>query len=97
VSFPVTYSTLSTNALSAWLDANYSPGTVAACRFLHRGLNDSYLVEAERGRYVLRVYRAGWRTAEEIAYETAVLEHLARKGVPVASPLRARCSRTAVS
>ncbi len=90
MSFPVTYSTLSTNALSAWLDANYSPGTVAACRFLHRGLNDTYLVEAERGRYVLRVYRAGWRTAEEIAYETAVLEHLARKGVPVASPLRRR-------
>lgn len=90
VPFPVTYSTLSTEALAAWLDAAYEIGAVAACRFLHRGLNDSFLVEADRGSYVLRVYRAGWRTADEIAYEIAVLEHLGRKRVPAALPVRRR-------
>ncbi|HKX08095.1 MAG TPA: phosphotransferase [Stellaceae bacterium] len=87
---PVTYSTLSTEALAAWLEAGYEIGAVAACRFLHRGLNDSYLVETARGRYVLRVYRVDWRTADEIAYEMAVLEHLGRKRVPVALPVRRR-------
>ena len=88
--FPVTYSTLSTAALATWLEAHYQLGAVTACRFLHRGLNDSYLVEAARGRYVLRVYRADWRTADEIGYEIAVLEHLGRKGVAVALPARGR-------
>ncbi len=87
---PVTYSTLSTDALAAWLEAGYALGPVSACHLLHRGLNDSYLVEAARQRYVLRVYRAGWRTAEEVAYEAAVLEHLGRKTVPVALPVRRR-------
>jgi len=88
--FPVTYSTLSAEALAAWLEASYELGAVTACRLLHRGLNDSYLVEAARGRHVLRVYRAGWRTADEIAYEVAALEHLGRKGVAVALPVRRR-------
>jgi len=88
--FPATYSTLSAEALAAWLEASYEFGTVTACRLLHRGLNDSYLVEAARGRHVLRVYRAGWRTTEEIAYEVAALEHLGAKGVPVALPMRRR-------
>jgi Ser/Thr protein kinase RdoA (MazF antagonist) len=88
--FPVTYSTLSTDALAAWLEASYELGTVTACRLLHRGLNDSYLVESTRGRHVLRVYRAGWRTAEEIAYEMAALEYLGGKGVAVALPVRRR-------
>ena len=88
--FPVSYSTLSINALAARLETDYELGAVTACRLLHRGLNDSYLVEAPRGRHVLRVYRAGWRTADEIAYEIAVLEHLGRKGVAVALPVRRR-------
>src|SRR5215472_5935387 len=88
--FPVTYSTIATDALAAWLESSYELGAVAACQFLHRGLNDSYLVEAAHARYVLRVYRAGWRSADEIAYEIAALEHLGRKGVAVALPLRQR-------
>jgi Ser/Thr protein kinase RdoA (MazF antagonist) len=88
--FPVTYSTLSAEALADWLEAHYELGAVTACRLLHRGLNDSFLVEAARGRHVLRVYRAGWRTADEIAYEVAALEHLGRKGVAVALPVRRR-------
>ena len=83
----VTYSTLSTDALADWLAADYELGAVTACRFLHRGLNDSYLIEAARGRFVLRVYRAGWRSADEIAYEVAVLAHLGAKAVPVALPV----------
>src|SRR5215468_4279338 len=88
--FPVTYTTLSAAALMAWLEGAYELGVVAACCLLHRGLNDSFLVEAARGRYVLRIYRAGWRTADEIAYEMAVLGHLGKKGVGVALPVPRR-------
>jgi len=88
--FPVTYSTLAADALAASLETAYELGAVTACQLLHRGLNDSYLVEAERGRHVLRVYRAGWRTADEIAYEMAALEHLGGKSVAVSLPVRRR-------
>jgi Ser/Thr protein kinase RdoA (MazF antagonist) len=90
MSFPVTYSTLSTDALVARLASAYAIDPIVRCRFLHRGLNDSYLVETAHSRYVLRVYRKGWRTEEEIAYEVAVLEHLGAKGVPVARPVPRR-------
>src|SRR5207248_3093699 len=86
----VSYSTLATEALSVWLETGYRIGAVAACRLLHRGLNDSYLVETACGRYVLRVYRAGWRTPDEIAYEIAALEHLGAKGIAVALPVSRR-------
>jgi Ser/Thr protein kinase RdoA (MazF antagonist) len=90
VSFPVTYSTLATEALTAWLQDAYELGLVESCRFLHRGLNDSYVVDGSHGRHVLRVYRADWRSANEIAYEVGALEHLGAKGISVALPVRRR-------
>ena len=88
--FRVSYSTLATEALSVWLETGYRIGAVAACRLLHRGLNDSYLVETAGGRYVLRVYRSGWRSPDEIAYEIAALEHLGAKGIALALPVSRR-------
>jgi Ser/Thr protein kinase RdoA (MazF antagonist) len=52
----------------------------------HNGVTESYLVESDRGRHFLRLYRAGWRTDAEVAYELDALAHLAGKGVPAAAP-----------
>jgi hypothetical protein len=38
-----------------------------ACKFFHRGVNDTYLVSSPSGRFVFRVYRASWRQQEAVA------------------------------
>jgi Ser/Thr protein kinase RdoA (MazF antagonist) len=85
--FPATYTTLSAAALRAWLGRAYALGDVATVELFHRGLNDTYLVGAALGRYVLRVYRHGWRSRDAIAYELDALRHLAASGVAVALPI----------
>jgi Ser/Thr protein kinase RdoA (MazF antagonist) len=58
---------------------------------LYIGVNDTYLVNtAGATRYVLRVYRAGWRTLENILFELDALLHLNRCGVPVSIPIPLR-------
>jgi Ser/Thr protein kinase RdoA (MazF antagonist) len=86
---PVYYSTLAAEALADEIATAYDIGSDLRCVFLQRGLNDTYLVASEGDRWVARVYRAGWRSPSEIAWELELLEHLAGRGVPVSLPIRA--------
>ncbi len=91
--FPVTHAILSAEALLEQVLPAYDLGRPLLCRFLQPGVNDSYLVQTETLRAVLRVYRAGWRTAAEIQDELDALLHLHRKGVAVSIPLARRDGR----
>ncbi len=75
-------------ARAVWSHYNLPAPTV--CGPTQVGLNDHHLITTPQGQYVLRVYRAGWRTEEDIAYEVAVLNHLAARGVPACAPLPRR-------
>jgi Ser/Thr protein kinase RdoA (MazF antagonist) len=85
--FPIIHSTLSADALLAYAQQHYDIGKLTACLLLSPGLNDTYLLRGEGQQYILRVYRAAWRTREDILYEMDMLLHLHYKGVPVAYPL----------
>ena len=87
---PVAHSVPTIASISALIAETYDVGPIRQCRFLTRGLNDTYGLVGETARYVLRCYRAGWRRPDDIAYELDVLLHLARKGVPVAVPIARR-------
>ena len=50
-------------------------------------MNDTYLMLTNYEKYVLRVYRHGLHLLEHILFEIDALNHLARKGIPVAAPL----------
>ena len=69
-------------------DYPFAPPT--ACRLLKDGFNTHYLIATPTGDYVLRIYREGWRTPDDIAYELAVLTHLEACGVPVCGPIARR-------
>jgi Ser/Thr protein kinase RdoA (MazF antagonist) len=69
---------------------HYALPAPAVCGPTQVGLNDHHLVTTAEGQYVLRVYRRGWRTADDIAYELAVLLHLAARGVSVCAPIAGR-------
>jgi Ser/Thr protein kinase RdoA (MazF antagonist) len=84
----VTNSMLSVDALKRIVTSSYDLGNILEIRFLQFGLNDTYLVKtATPEKFILRVYRHGWRSASDVAYELDVLNHLNRKGVPVSVPI----------
>lgn len=86
--FPVTNSTLSPIALAKQTQSDYDVEQIEGCRLLHIGLNDTYILNCVDGKpYVMRIYRRGWRTCEDVMYEIDVLLHLKGKGVQVSVPL----------
>jgi Ser/Thr protein kinase RdoA (MazF antagonist) len=88
--FPAVYSLLSTAALASRVLGAYPLAEPVTCRLLYVGVNDTYLVDTGDDRYVLRVYRAGWRTRAEIEYELDLIAHLDREGIAVARPVARR-------
>jgi Ser/Thr protein kinase RdoA (MazF antagonist) len=84
--FPVTYSILSTDSLADEVTDAYALQPPVRCELLRPGLNDTFLVTAAGDRSILRVYRAGWRSPEEVAWELDLLAHLATKGIAVSQP-----------
>ena len=86
--FPANDSNLKADALVQRVLVHYPIGKIARCRFHRLGLNDTYKIETSDDKsYFLRVYRAGWRTREEIETELRVLRHLARCNVSVSVPV----------
>ncbi len=88
--FPATHSILSTSALMSYVQERYDIGDPIECKFFNLGLNDTYLLRTRSDKYILRVYRVGWRTLSDILYELDVLLHLHRKNIPVSFPLPMR-------
>lgn len=86
--FPVDASIVSARALLVRVLPKYRLRGPLSCRFLHRGLNDTYTVQAGASTYYLRVYRYGWRRKSEIDAEVDMLNHLARQRQPVSHPVQ---------
>ncbi|HEX6819894.1 MAG TPA: homoserine kinase [Ktedonobacterales bacterium] len=84
---PAIHTILSANALIERVLARYQLPEPITCRLFFSGLNDTYLVEAGRERYVLRVYRTGGRSIEAIRYELDLLRFLSAKGANVSAPI----------
>lgn len=85
--FPVTHSILSALDLLSDITSNYAIGTPLVCKLWKVGLSDTYVVRTADERYILRVYRVGWRLLSEILYELDLLTHLGHKGLPVSTPI----------
>lgn len=85
---PVIHSIPSGDALITTVLPNYPIGKAHTCLLYKRGLNDTYLVETERKRYILRIYRKGWRTKEEIDFELDLLAFLHSINQPIAYPIQ---------
>jgi Ser/Thr protein kinase RdoA (MazF antagonist) len=86
---PVASSLFTPAALLRWANARLTGGPFTGCRLWRSGMNDTYLLQAGAQRSLLRVYRAGWRSDDDIGYELDLLRWLARAGIAVAQPLTA--------
>lgn len=84
--FPATYSTLCPIALSSLISEKYEAGNVH-CKFLVRGVGDTYLVESFETRFILRVYRSSHRSLPQIKEEVKLLQELKKANVSVSYPI----------
>jgi Ser/Thr protein kinase RdoA (MazF antagonist) len=87
--FPTQYSTLSASALAAHVSAEYGLPDLRG-RYLLRGVSDTYLLENEQTKYILKVYRAAHRSQTQLAGEVELLTYLQARGARVAAPLSAQ-------
>lgn len=86
--FPAVYSLVSSDTLRDFVNQNYDVGRVTRCKLLTKGLNDTYRVDTEENRFILRVYRTAWRSQADICYELDALDFLFQNDVTVSAPLR---------
>jgi Ser/Thr protein kinase RdoA (MazF antagonist) len=94
--FPATYSTLCPLALAAFISEKYPLGNVQ-CKFLVRGVGDTYLVITPETRFILRVYRATHRSLPQIKEEVQLLQALKQAGVSVSYPIAAIAGETIIT
>jgi Ser/Thr protein kinase RdoA (MazF antagonist) len=86
--FPAQYSTLSAIALKNYIGVAYGLQLIS-CRFLLRGVSDTYIIEAIDAKYVLKIYREQHRPHDEIQAEVELLNLLKNGGASVAYPITA--------
>ncbi len=77
-------------SLIAWLQGCYALGSIHSCRLIRMGLNDTYAVRSDRAKYIVRLYRACWRSLPEVAAELEVLIWLQTRNFPIAAPIADR-------
>jgi Ser/Thr protein kinase RdoA (MazF antagonist) len=89
-SFPVVHSVLDPAALCAEVAAQYSLGVPSTCILLRSWINEVYELRIHTQRFILKVFRRGWRSPAEVEYEVALMRHLEAHGLRVAPPLARR-------
>lgn len=85
--FPVSNSNLSAPHLAFFLHSHYGLSADTKCRIMRAGINDTYSVLGESGKYVFRVYSLGWRSETEILEEIRLLNMLRENGISVSYPV----------
>ncbi len=76
------------DVVAALVTRRYDVGPVTDVRQIRVWTNAVYEIRTTSGRYVLKCYRPGWRTREEIGWEVDLLDHLDRNGVRVTPAIR---------
>lgn len=85
--FPVSNSTLSSTHLAHFLEKVYDIGSNPCCHLLKTGINHTYQIDSEKGKFVFRVYSVNWRTDKEIEEEIRLLRILNSRNVTVSFPI----------
>jgi Ser/Thr protein kinase RdoA (MazF antagonist) len=81
------YARFSDEAIRERVIAAYRLGEDTACRYYVQGFHDNYLVQTPANKFILRLFRHGARSMDEIRFELELLAFLHGKSLPVAQPL----------
>jgi Ser/Thr protein kinase RdoA (MazF antagonist) len=83
----VYHSIIDSDSLQAWLGQHYAWPVIDRCRLLRLGLNDTYEVSCPDQTFIVRIYRAAWRSISEVRAEMEALAWLKAQQLPIAAPL----------
>lgn len=84
---PTVHSLIDPHALERLAGEAFGLHASAPLFLIQTGLNDHYALSTSHGDFVMRVYRRGWRTRDDVVWELELVNHLAQCGAPVAAPL----------
>lgn len=87
---PVMASVPDSDFLARWVRDRWRIRTLPRCSFWQNGVNLTYVVEDRTQKYILRIYRPGWRTPRQIDFELDQLRYLGGRGIPVSLPVLSR-------
>lgn len=90
----VYHSIIDAHSLQTWLGQQYDWPSIDCCRLLRLGLNDTYEVRCQDQTYIVRIYRAAWRSVSEVRAEIDVLAWLRARHFPIAAPLASTDGKT---
>ncbi|MFL5762762.1 MAG: phosphotransferase enzyme family protein [Bacteroidia bacterium] len=85
--FPVSYSTLSADALLQLVIEKYGLSSQSSITFLKRGFNDTYRIDSGNEKFIFRVYKHNWRSHESIKTELQLIEYLRSNGIAISYAL----------
>ncbi|MBO9675341.1 MAG: phosphotransferase [Sphingobacteriaceae bacterium] len=85
--FPAQYSTLSAAALNNYIIEAYGLDPATTCHLLIRNVSDTYILENDSKKYILKIYRDAHRKRSEIEGEVELLNILKANGNRVSYPL----------
>lgn len=85
----VYHSIIDGDSLKSWLSQRYDWPLIHSCRLLRLGLNDTYRVDCLKRSYIVRIYRAAWRSVCEVHAEIELLTWLKTQHFPIAVALPA--------
>ena len=85
--FETQYSTLSSHALNEHIQSKYGLKNTT-CKYLLRGVSDTYQISGDACSYIFKLYRKSHRTLAEIEGEVELLNILKLKGANVAFPVQ---------
>jgi len=83
----VTYSLVSSAAIESEVVPLYDLPNGSRVFFIHQGINDTYLITAGKAKFILRIYRATWKTIDEVSSELDLILILKEHGLSVSYPL----------
>lgn len=83
-----TYSQLSAESVEQLLLTQYHAIQEPQAQFYLLGLHDNYVINTSKEKYILRIYRNDWRSADEVDFELSLLDYLHQQHAPVAWPIR---------
>ena len=84
--FPVLDSILSIQHIAQFVEDHY-PINDAKAKILRTGINHTYLITSEEGKFVFRVYSYEWRSRTEILEELRLINLLKEEGISVSYPI----------
>lgn len=79
-----------TDDISDLVEQFYALDSVKECTFISQGLNDTYLIYTDQGKFIARVYRHLWRNRAQIDCEIEFVTYLATRAARVAQFIAAK-------